>query len=54
MPVEPEWVVLAWVVVVDGALLSDEAAGVHGERIVATEFETWLRDRSGRHHDHEG
>jgi gluconate 5-dehydrogenase len=26
-------------------LASDEAAGVHNERIVATEFETWLRDR---------
>jgi NAD(P)-dependent dehydrogenase (short-subunit alcohol dehydrogenase family) len=30
-------------------LASDEAAGVHGERIVAVEFERWLRDRkSGR------
>ena len=26
-------------------LASDEAAGVHGERIIATEFEHWLRDR---------
>jgi gluconate 5-dehydrogenase len=26
-------------------LASDEAAGVHDERIVATEFERWLRDR---------
>jgi gluconate 5-dehydrogenase len=25
-------------------LASDEAAGVHDERIVATEFESWLRD----------
>ena len=30
-------------------LASDEAAGVHDERIVAAEFEQWLRDRnSGR------
>jgi NAD(P)-dependent dehydrogenase (short-subunit alcohol dehydrogenase family) len=28
-------------------LASDEAAGVHDERIVATEFDRWLRDRSG-------
>ncbi len=27
-------------------LASDEAAGVHDERIVATEFDRWLRDRS--------
>jgi NAD(P)-dependent dehydrogenase (short-subunit alcohol dehydrogenase family) len=27
-------------------LASDEAAGVHDERIVAVEFERWLRDRS--------
>jgi NAD(P)-dependent dehydrogenase (short-subunit alcohol dehydrogenase family) len=27
-------------------LASDEAAGVHDERIVATEFERWLRDRN--------
>jgi gluconate 5-dehydrogenase len=26
-------------------LASDEAAGVHDERIVAAEFERWLRDR---------
>jgi NAD(P)-dependent dehydrogenase (short-subunit alcohol dehydrogenase family) len=26
-------------------LASDEAAGVHDERIVATEFDRWLRDR---------
>jgi len=26
-------------------LASDEAAGVHDERIVASEFEQWLRDR---------
>jgi len=26
-------------------LASDEAAGVHDERIIATEFERWLRDR---------
>jgi len=26
-------------------LASDEAADVHGERIIATEFEHWLRDR---------
>jgi NAD(P)-dependent dehydrogenase (short-subunit alcohol dehydrogenase family) len=26
-------------------LASDEAAGVHGERIIAAEFEQWLRDR---------
>jgi NAD(P)-dependent dehydrogenase (short-subunit alcohol dehydrogenase family) len=29
-------------------LASDEAAGVHDERIVAVEFEAWLRDRHGR------
>jgi gluconate 5-dehydrogenase len=29
-------------------LASDEAAGVHDERIVAIEFERWLRDREGR------
>lgn len=29
-------------------LASDEAAGVHDERIVAVEFEGWLRDRNGR------
>jgi gluconate 5-dehydrogenase len=29
-------------------LASDEAAGVHDERIVAVEFERWLRDRNGR------
>ena len=29
-------------------LASDEAAGVHDERIVAAEFERWLRDRNGR------
>jgi gluconate 5-dehydrogenase len=29
-------------------LASDEAAGVHDERIVATEFERWLRDRLHR------
>jgi gluconate 5-dehydrogenase len=29
-------------------LASDEAAGVHDERIVATEFERWLRDRAAR------
>jgi gluconate 5-dehydrogenase len=28
-------------------LASDAAAGVHDERIVAADFETWLRDRSG-------
>jgi len=28
-------------------LASDDAAGVHDERIVAVEFERWLRDRSG-------
>ena len=26
-------------------LASDDAAGVHDERIVAVEFERWLRDR---------
>jgi gluconate 5-dehydrogenase len=29
-------------------LASDDAADVHDERIVAVEFERWLRDRSGR------
>jgi NAD(P)-dependent dehydrogenase (short-subunit alcohol dehydrogenase family) len=29
-------------------LASDEAAGVHDERIVAVEFERWLRERNGR------
>jgi hypothetical protein len=29
-------------------LASDEAAGLHDERIVATEFDHWLRDRSAR------
>ncbi|WP_225812095.1 SDR family oxidoreductase [Streptomyces spinosus] len=29
-------------------LASDDAAGVHDERIVATEFEQWLRDRESR------
>ncbi|GAA3507744.1 gluconate 5-dehydrogenase [Streptosporangium album] len=29
-------------------LASDDAAGVHDERIVAAEFERWLRDRNGR------
>ena len=29
-------------------LASDEAAGVHDERIVAAEFERWLRDWEGR------
>jgi len=28
-------------------LASDEAAGVHDERIIATEFGRWLRDRDG-------
>jgi gluconate 5-dehydrogenase len=28
-------------------LASDEAAGVHDERIVAAEFDRWLRDRNG-------
>ena len=27
-------------------LASDEAAGVHDARIVATEFDRWLRERS--------
>jgi NAD(P)-dependent dehydrogenase (short-subunit alcohol dehydrogenase family) len=29
-------------------LASDDAAGVHDERIVAVEFERWLHDRNGR------
>jgi len=29
-------------------LASEEAAGVHDERIVAADFERWLRDRNGR------
>jgi gluconate 5-dehydrogenase len=29
-------------------LASDEAAGVHDERLVAAEFEPWLRDRNRR------
>jgi gluconate 5-dehydrogenase len=29
-------------------LASDDAAGVHDERIVAIDFERWLRDRNGR------
>jgi NAD(P)-dependent dehydrogenase (short-subunit alcohol dehydrogenase family) len=29
-------------------LASDEAAGVHDERIIVAEFERWLRDRKGR------
>ena len=29
-------------------LASDEAVGVHDERIIATEFEHWLRDRKAR------
>jgi len=29
-------------------LASDDAAGVHDERIVAVEFERWRRDRNGR------
>ena len=29
-------------------LASDEAAGVHDERIIAAGFERWLRDRHGR------
>jgi NAD(P)-dependent dehydrogenase (short-subunit alcohol dehydrogenase family) len=29
-------------------LASDDAAGVHDERIVAAEFDRWLRDRTGR------
>jgi gluconate 5-dehydrogenase len=28
-------------------LASDQAAGVHDERIVAVEFERWLRDGRG-------
>jgi hypothetical protein len=28
-------------------LASDDAAGVHDERIVAVEFERWLRGRNG-------
>lgn len=30
-------------------LASEEAAGVHDERIIAAEFEGWLRDRRDRH-----
>lgn len=30
-------------------LASDEAAGVHDERIIAAEFESWLRARQDRH-----
>jgi hypothetical protein len=29
-------------------LASADAAGVHDERIVAAEFDRWLRDRTGR------
>ena len=29
-------------------LASDDASGVHDERIVAVDFERWLRDRNGR------
>ena len=29
-------------------LASDDAAGVHDERIVAVDFEHWLHDRNGR------
>lgn len=29
-------------------LASDDAVGVHDERIVAAEFEGWLRDTKGR------
>jgi len=29
-------------------LASDEAAGVHDERIIATEFGHWLRGRKAR------
>jgi gluconate 5-dehydrogenase len=29
-------------------LASDEAAGVHDERIIADEFERWLCDRNAR------
>jgi len=29
-------------------LASDDAAGVHDERIVAAEFDRWLRARNGR------
>jgi hypothetical protein len=29
-------------------LVSDEAAGVHDERLVATEFDDWLRERKAR------
>jgi gluconate 5-dehydrogenase len=28
-------------------LASGDAAGVHDERIVAVEFDQWLRDRNG-------
>jgi NAD(P)-dependent dehydrogenase (short-subunit alcohol dehydrogenase family) len=33
-------------------LASDEATGVHDERIVAVEFERWLRDRKGSNTEH--
>jgi hypothetical protein len=29
-------------------LASDEAVGVHDERIIAAEFDCWLRDRNDR------
>jgi gluconate 5-dehydrogenase len=32
-------------------LASEEAAGVHDERIIAIEFERWLRDRNSRRDD---
>jgi hypothetical protein len=32
-------------------LASDEAAGMHDERIVATEFDRWLRERSSAARD---
>jgi len=35
-------------------LASDEAAGVHDERIVATEFDRWLLDRQSRLRDEDG
>jgi gluconate 5-dehydrogenase len=31
-------------------LASKGAAGVHDERIVAVDFERWLRERNGRRH----